>query len=60
MKIRNKHYISPIDQALAAFDQFHPKSAAQQAEFEKYQRIHALRDDADALSKRHPHSEQIL
>ena len=43
----NKQYISDIDQKLAAFDATHPKSPAQQAEFDKYQHIDALRDHVE-------------
>lgn len=41
---RNKSYVSPIDLFQAAFDKKHVKSASQQAEIKKYQRIGLLRD----------------
>ncbi len=44
MKKLKKHFISAIDQHLRQFDQTHPKSASQQAEIAKYQRIYAQRD----------------
>lgn len=39
-----KHYVSPIDQKLATFDQSHSLTSTQQAENDKYQRIYRLRD----------------
>ena len=42
----NKHYTSTIDKVLAKFNATHSPSASQQAEIEKYQRIHRLRDEA--------------
>lgn len=50
MKKIDKHFVSEIDKKLAEFDSTHPKSASQQAESEKYQRIYQQRDtptDAD-------------
>ena len=44
MKKIDKQYVSEIDKKLAGFDATHPKSAAQQAEYDKYQRIYHLRD----------------
>jgi len=40
----DKHFVSEIDKKMAKFDATHEKSAAQQAEFEKYQRIYKMRD----------------
>lgn len=40
----DKHYISDIDKKLAEFDRTHPKSPAQQAEYDKYQVIYHKRD----------------
>ncbi|HLB56927.1 MAG TPA: CBU_0585 family protein [Coxiellaceae bacterium] len=40
----DKHFVSNIDKKMAEFNATHPKSAAQQAEYEKYQRIYHLRD----------------
>jgi len=45
MKKTDKHYVSEIDNELAEFDQSHPKSASQQAEIDKYKRVHELRDN---------------
>jgi len=47
----NKAYISPIDYFLYAFDQSHEKTASQQAEIKKYQRITYLRDDAHPVEQ---------
>jgi len=44
MKKLDKQFVSDIDKKLAEFDATHPKSAAQQAEIAKYERIYALRD----------------
>jgi hypothetical protein len=44
MRKIDKHYVSDIDKKLAEFDAAHPKSRSQQAEYDKYQRIHRLRD----------------
>ena len=41
----DKHYVSKIDQKLTEFDQTHPKSAAQQAEIKKHQRVYEQRDN---------------
>lgn len=46
MKI-DKHYVSDIDKKLAEFDAAHPKSRAQQAEYDKYQKIYRMRDQAE-------------
>ncbi|MCH9770480.1 MAG: hypothetical protein K0U12_06335 [Gammaproteobacteria bacterium] len=54
MKKINKHYVSEIDRRLAEFDAAQPKSAAQQAEIDKYQAIHQLRDNAEAESQPQP------
>lgn len=44
------NYVSEIDQFLQGFDQSHPeKSASQQKEISKYQRIYFLRDKKDRL-----------
>lgn len=40
----DKHFVSTIDKKMTEFNATHPKSAAQQAEYEKYQRIYHLRD----------------
>lgn len=40
----DKHFVSEIDKKMAQFDATHPKSPAQQAEFDKYQRIYQMRD----------------
>lgn len=40
----DKHFVSDIDKKMAEFDATHPKSAAQKAEYEKYQRIFQRRD----------------
>ena len=40
----NKAYVSPIDLFQAAFDKKHPKSASQQAEVNKHQKIFLKRD----------------
>jgi hypothetical protein len=37
-------YVSAIDEKLAVFNAKNPRSEAQQAEFQKYQRIGRLRD----------------
>lgn len=42
----NKHYVSEIDKELAKFDQTHPKSASQQAEIDKHERVNRLRDNS--------------
>lgn len=44
MKKIDKHYVSDIDQKMAEFDAHHAKSAAQQAEIDKYQIIYQKRD----------------
>lgn len=41
---KNKNYISEIDIFLHGFNKLHPKSPAQLAEIQKYQRVFALRD----------------
>lgn len=45
MRKIDKHYVSVIDKTLAEFDATHPRSAAQQTEYNKYQRINQLRDN---------------
>lgn len=45
MKKIDKQYVSEIDKKLAEFDNTHPKSAAQQAEYDKYQKIYQFRDE---------------
>lgn len=40
----DKHFTSEIDKKLAEFDSTHIASPAQQAEFNKHQRIYQLRD----------------
>ena len=53
----DKHFVSEIDKKMAEFDATHQQSAAQQAEFNKYQRIYHMRDvptectDRDSLWK---------
>lgn len=42
---RLKFFVSNIDRFLSQFDRTHPKSEAQLAEIQKYNRIYALRDD---------------
>lgn len=43
----DKAYVSEIDQFLQEFDQSHPdKSASQQKEIAKHQRVYRLRDEA--------------
>ena len=44
MKKIDKHFVSEIDLKLKEFDESHEKSPAQQAEYDKYRRIHRLRD----------------
>ncbi len=44
-------FVSDIDKFLTNFDQQHAKTASQQAEIDKYQRISKLRDDAGAGKK---------
>ncbi len=39
-----KQFVSDIDQALNNFNANNPRSAAQQAEIDKYQQIHQKRD----------------
>ena len=51
MKEIDKHFVSEIDKKLKEFDSTHPKSASQQAESEKYQRIYQLRDVATEVEK---------
>jgi hypothetical protein len=48
----NKHYVSHIDIKLAEFDAINPKSASQQAEIKKYQRIGRLRDKKTPFRKK--------
>lgn len=40
----DKHFVSNIDKKMAEFNATHPKSVAQQTEYDKYQRIYHLRD----------------
>ena len=40
----DKHFVSEIDKKMAEFDATHAKSAAQKAEYDKYQRIYQRRD----------------
>ena len=47
----DKHFVSEIDKKLAEFDATHQKSAAQQAEYDKYRRIYQLRDVPTDLAK---------
>ena len=44
-------FVSTIDKALATFNLKRPRTAAQQAEIDKYKRIHQLRDDATPMRK---------
>ena len=44
MKKVNKHYVSPIDEQLHAFNQSHPLSQSQRDEIAKYQKISQQRD----------------
>lgn len=46
MKKIDKHFISEIDKKLLVFDVMHAKTESQLAEYDKYQRIYALRDDS--------------
>ncbi len=46
MKSIDKHFVSEIDKKMAEFDATHAKSPAQQAEFDKYQKIYRKRDVA--------------
>lgn len=46
-----KNYISDIDIHLAQFDKDRPKSFAEKAEIEKYNRISALRDNPEPTSQ---------
>lgn len=39
-------FVSAVDRFQAEFDLTHPKSASQEAEIRKYQRIYQLRDGA--------------
>ena len=45
-KAIDKTYVSPYDRFLAEFDDTHEKTASQQAEIQKAQRIAKLRDKA--------------
>lgn len=47
----DKHFVSEIDKKLAEFDSTHTRSASQQAEYEKYQRIYLKRDTAVDMNK---------
>ena len=44
MKKLDKQFVSDIDKKLEEFDKKHKKSASQQAEINKYQRIYQMRD----------------
>lgn len=48
MRKLNKHFVSDIDKKLVEFNQSNPRSASQQAEIEKYNKIFELRDNPDA------------
>ena len=48
MTTLNKHFVIEIDQMLKEFNETHEKSASQQAEIEKYNKIHELRDKPQA------------
>jgi hypothetical protein len=43
----NKHFVSEIDQFLAEFDRKTPRSASQQAELAKYNRVAQRRDNPE-------------
>lgn len=43
----NKFYVSPYDEFMYEFDAKHPKSASQQEEIAKHQRLHRIRDDKE-------------
>lgn len=45
LRKKTKNYISNIDIFLQEFNRTHPKSEAQLAEIQKYQRVFALRDN---------------
>lgn len=45
MRKLNKHFVSDIDKKLAEFNESNPRSASQQAEIEKYNKIFELRDN---------------
>lgn len=47
----DRNFVSTIDKALANFNSIHLLSPAQQAEYDKYQRVYQLRDHATALPK---------
>lgn len=47
----NKEFVSEIDKKLQHFNATQPYSIAQQAEIDKYQRVHTLRDDESACPK---------
>lgn len=49
MKKINTSYVSPLDEFMAEFNRQHPeKSASQEKEIKKYNRISRLRDDETA------------
>ena len=50
IKKLNTSFVSEVDKLLAKFKFTKPKSKAQQAEIEKYQKIYQLRDQAKASS----------
>lgn len=44
MKKIDKQYVSEIDKKIAEFNETHENSPAQQAEYDKYQKIYQHRD----------------
>ena len=44
MKLQT-HFVSEIDKQLKKFNQQHARSAAQEAEFQKYQKLNRTRDE---------------
>lgn len=42
----SKLYVSEIDKKLAEYSKTHPRTASQQEEIDKYNRIHRMRDHA--------------
>jgi hypothetical protein len=57
MRKIDKHYVSDIDKKLAEFDAANPKSRAQQAEYDKYQKIYRMRDE---VSNTHLETEDLF
>lgn len=45
LRKKTKNYISELDVFLHGYNKTHPKSEAQLAEIQKYQRVFALRDN---------------